>query len=140
MFAPRMPAREAKSTSRTAGFAIASRLVRTGNAFDTDQLCLPCASIQHRTSSARQAVTREDSFTGAGNVPASTRRQRVDLEMGTKANTCGCRRKPVAGKFAEEEMMVDMVVLSPALAPEAIQVTLDVTIMRGQGGMIVREL
>ena len=45
--------------------------------------------IHCRMSSARHAVTRSDNFTGSGNVRAWTRRQRVDLEIGTNASTCG---------------------------------------------------
>jgi hypothetical protein len=40
---------------------------------------------QARTSSTRQAVTRSDSLTGAGKVPAFTLRQRVAPENGTTA-------------------------------------------------------
>lgn len=69
----------------------------------------PISLIQLRMSSARQAVTRADSLTGAGNVPASTRRQSVDLEMGTKFNTCACRRKPVSGRIAWIGLVVDMI-------------------------------
>lgn len=73
------------------------------------QACAPCSAIQRRTSSTRQTVTRGDSFTGAGNVPATTRRHKVDLDMGTKINTCGCRRKPVSGRVALVESVVDMI-------------------------------
>ena len=68
-----------------------------------------CSSIQRRTSSARQAVTRGESLTGVGKVPAPTRRQRVDLEMGTKRSTCGCRRNPVAGRVKLVESSVNMI-------------------------------
>jgi hypothetical protein len=36
-------------------------------------------------------------LTGSGKVRAWIRRQRVDLEMGTKASTWGWRMKPVSG-------------------------------------------
>jgi len=54
-------------------------------------------------------VIRGESFTGAGNVPASTRRHNVDLEIGTKVNTCGCLRKPVSGRIALCKSVVDMI-------------------------------
>lgn len=61
----------------------------------------PCCAIHSRTSSTRQTVTRSESFSGAGNVRACTRRQSVDLEMGTKDSTCSWRRKPVSGKAGQ---------------------------------------
>ena len=75
----------------------------------SSQVCAPCSAIQRRTSSTRQTVTRGESFTGAGNVPATTRRHKVDLDMGTKVNTCGCRRKPVSGRVTLVESVADMI-------------------------------
>ena len=53
--------------------------------------------MQRRMSSARQAVTRSDNFTGSGKVRACTRRHGVDLEMGTRDSIRAWRRKPVSG-------------------------------------------
>ena len=63
---------------------------------------LPCSKIQRRMSSARHAVTRADSFTGSGNDLDWIRRHKVDFEMGTSTNTCGCRRKPVSGSTGDK--------------------------------------
>ena len=62
-------------------------------------LAVPLSAIQSRTSSARQAVTRGDSLTGAGNIPAVTWRHNVDFDTGTRASTCGRRTKPVGGRM-----------------------------------------
>ena len=51
--------------------------------------------IQRRTSSARHAVIPTESRIGAGNSPALTRRQRVDLENGTNRRSNRWRTKPV---------------------------------------------
>lgn len=51
--------------------------------------------IQRRTSSARHAVIPAESRIGAGNSPALTRRQRVDLENGTNRRSNRWRTKPV---------------------------------------------
>ena len=53
-------------------------------------------------SSARQAVTLNESLTGAGKVPALMRCQSVDLENGMNARTCSWRRKPVSGRTGTE--------------------------------------
>ena len=60
----------------------------------------PCCSIQRRMSSARQTVTRSDSFTGVGNVRACTRHHSVDLEMGPTHRTGGWRRTRGPGNAA----------------------------------------
>lgn len=103
------------------------------------QACVPCSAIQRRTSSARHAVTRGDNFTGAGNVPASTRRHRVDFEMGTNVNTCGCRRKPVSGMCKLVERVVDMI--KPSIGTCRMKkMTRSVAAMLGQVCMADREL
>ena len=102
------------------------------------QACAPCSTIQRRTSSTRQTVTRGESFTGAGNVPATTRRHKVDLDMGTKVNTWGCRRKPVSGRVALVDSVVDMILLSPARAGWK-KVTRSVATMLGQFRMVGRD-
>jgi hypothetical protein len=53
-----------------------------------------------RRSDARQAVILELNLTGAGNVPALTRFQRVAREKGIKARTVFSRTKPVSGRAA----------------------------------------
>lgn len=73
------------------------------------QVCTPCSAIHRRTSSTLHTVTRGESLTGAGNVPASTRRHRVDFEIGIKLNTCGCRIKPVSGSVTLAESVVGMI-------------------------------
>ena len=52
---------------------------------------------------------RDESFTGAGNVPSITRRHNVDLDIGMNVRTCGCRRKPVSGSVALLESTADMI-------------------------------
>jgi hypothetical protein len=42
------------------------------------------------------------SFTGAGNVPAATWRQSVDLENGMKERSCACLMKPVCGRIGTD--------------------------------------
>lgn len=86
----------ATMVSSTACAAAYSELV--GDYYCADA---PCCAIHWRTSSTRQTVTRSESFSGAGNVRACTRRHRVDLEMGTKVRTCGWRRKPVSGNAGQ---------------------------------------
>ena len=73
------------------------------------QVCVLCCSIQRRTSSTRQTVTRAESFSGAGNVRSITRRHNVDLDIGMNIKTCGCRRKPVSGSVALLESTADMI-------------------------------
>ena len=57
----------------------------------------PLSAIQMRIASARRAVTRKVSLTGAGNVPAATCRHSVDFEIELKASTCAWRIKPGGG-------------------------------------------
>lgn len=76
---------------------------------DFIHVCTPCSCIQRRTSSTRQTVTRAESFSGAGNVPAHTRRHKVDLDIGMNVNTCGWRRKPISGSIALVGNTADMI-------------------------------
>ena len=58
----------------------------------------PCDRIHDRISSARQAVTPSESLTGAGKVPARTRRQSVEGEKGIKSSKRASRTNPVCGR------------------------------------------
>lgn len=51
---------------------------------------MACAAAHARISPTFQAVTRSDSFTGLGNVPAFTFRHSVGAENGKGAGLSGC--------------------------------------------------
>jgi len=60
--------------------------------------CPEVSATHRRTSSRFQAVTRVDSFVGAGKSPRLTIRQSVDALTGRIAGiSCRKRRKPVTG-------------------------------------------